>query len=93
MIRVPAQWAAWTVRLSWYCRTGHLHCLPPEVSGCWAEREKPMRGETPPVLLVSSTNTVDHSNELRPHARLITGDKDKERIEEGTGEHSGEGRR
>lgn len=51
-----------------------------------------MQGETLPFLLVSSTNTGEQpSNGYAPIPWLITGDKDKERREEGTGEHSGEG--
>ena len=50
-----------------------------------------MQGETLPFLLVSSTNAVEQpSNESTPIPWLITADKDKERREEGTGEHSGE---
>lgn len=51
-----------------------------------------MQGETLPFLLVSSTNTVkEPRNECTPIPWLITGDKDKERREVGTSEHSGEG--
>lgn len=51
-----------------------------------------MQREALPFLLVSSTNTVGQpSNESTPIPWLITGNKDKERREEGTGEHSGEG--
>lgn len=48
-----------------------------------------MQGETLPFLLISSINTVKQpSNESTPIPWLITGNKDKERREEGTGEHS-----
>ena len=51
-----------------------------------------MQGEALPFLPVSSTNTVGApSNESTPIPWLITGDKDRERREEGTGQHSGEG--
>lgn len=66
--------------------------FPPQVLGWWSERENPMQGEILPFLLVSSTNTAKQpSSESTPIPWLITGDKDKERREEGTGEHSGEG--